>query len=891
MFTLMMLAKFNKFQNAAVQRIAFSPVPETGSLTYWRARILFSVLSTALILGAFAVAYGAAVAIEENAFGLLLLFDCISYPVGLYLIFSKRLRYETRASITLLVGYAVGIAVLLSAGPLSGGMAWLFTFAVLAAVLLGFKSAVLAVFLNAGSLSIIGWLILSNWLDVDFAFFGTTQAMVAAGVNFLVCNAIVAGSVASLVRGLVDTYENKSTLAESLKQERLQLIETKNSLGKEIGERMQTQKALSENDEKYRRFIDNAPIGMYTINPQGEFTYGNKKLLEMTGYHREDWLNKPFHPIVHPDDLEIVVEKISQRILGKGYPDPYEIRIFHSSGKTMWVKIVSESILELDETGESQLVGIRSFVTDISARKKMEQALRDSEEKYKGLLRHAPTGIYEFDIQALNFISVNDVMCQYTGYSEEEFLELDPFEIICEESRDALTKLIEDVFSNQPGEISTEYKIRGKNGRTFWVLANARFFYEDGIPERAMVVVHDLTDIRRAEEERRKLEIQLQNAKKLESLGTLAGGVAHDLNNILSGVVSYPDLLMMDLEEASPLRGPLMSIKQSGEKAAEIVQDLLTLARRGVASRKVISLNRVIQHFVTSPEYKKLLQTHPNVCIETRLENDLLNVFASETHLSKTVMNLATNAADAMPAGGKAVIATQSRYLDAAHKGYESIPEGEYTILEISDEGIGIPPSDLEKIFEPFYTKKAMGQSGTGLGMSVVWGTVKDHEGYIDIITEEGTGTTITLYFPASRSEIQHSSTVHIDDYIGNGESILIIDDSPEQRTLARKMMQRLGYEVFTANSGEKAVTLVEERGYDLLILDMIMPDGIDGLETYKRILDRAPGQKAVIASGYAISENVHETQKIGAGEYVKKPFTLEKIGLAVRAELDKNVA
>jgi CheY-like chemotaxis protein len=202
--------------------------------------------------------------------------------------------------------------------------------------------------------------------------------------------------------------------------------------------------------------------------------------------------------------------------------------------------------------------------------------------------------------------------------------------------------------------------------------------------------------------------------------------------------------------------------------------------------------------------------------------------------------------------------------------------------------GIGMPQSDLDKIFEPFYTKKVMGRSGTGLGMSVVWGTVKDHEGFFDITTEEGTGTSFVLYFPASRAEREIPRSVYIDDYLGKGESILVIDDAPEQRDLAGRMMQRLGYEVHTADSGEAAVALLKKETYDLLILDMIMPPGMNGLETYRQVLTIVPGQKAVIASGYAETERVQETQRLGAGSYIRKPYTLEKIGLAVRSELDR---
>ncbi len=521
-------------------------------------------------------------------------------------------------------------------------------------------------------------------------------------------------------------------------------------------------------------------------------------------------------------------------------------------------------------------------------RKQFEDALRESEAKYKNIVQYAPAGIYEFDIPAMRFTSVNDVMCQYTGYSQSEFLDLDPFTILSENSKKILTQNIERVFKNQLPEIAIEVKITGKNSQEIRVLTNAKIFYENDVPVRAMVVAHDLTEIRRAEQERRDLEIQLQNARKLESLGTLAGGVAHDLNNILSGIVSYPDLLLLDIEDDSPLREPLLAIKKSGERAAEIVQDLLTLARRNVAVKKTVSLNQIIKDFILSPEYHQIIGDRSDLTLEMKLSDDLLNIAGSGTHLSKTVMNLVANAVDAMPAGGNLTVASRNCYFDQPYKGFERIPQGEYAAIDISDGGIGMPMSDLEKIFDPFYTKKVLGRSGTGLGMAVVWGTIKDHEGFIDIITAEGSGTTFKLYFPVSREEIDASPTVYIDEYLARGESILIVDDAREQRDLASRMMQRLGYDITTAASGKEALALIREKSFDILILDMVMPPGMDGLETYRQIRELVPDQKAVIASGYAATDRVQEAQRIGAGAYVRKPFTLEKIGLAVRGELNK---
>ncbi len=267
------------------------------------------------------------------------------------------------------------------------------------------------------------------------------------------------------------------------------------------------------------------------------------------------------------------------------------------------------------------------------------------------------------------------------------------------------------------------------------------------------------------------------------------------------------------------------------------------------------------------------------------------NILGSPVHLSKTVMNLLSNAAEAMPSGGKITIATENRYIDTPIRGYDDVEQGDYVTLTISDNGTGISSRDVEKIFEPFYTKKVMGRSGSGLGMAVVWGTVKDHKGYIDVVSHHHRGTVFTLYFPVTRKQIgKEDIPLSIQDYMGNKETILVIDDVEDQREIATSILERLNYTVTSVSTGEEAVRYVKTHEVDLLVLDMIMDPGIDGLETYRRIIAFNPGQKAIIASGFSETDRVREAQRIGAGTYVKKPYTLQKIGLAVKSELEKNI-
>ncbi len=390
--------------------------------------------------------------------------------------------------------------------------------------------------------------------------------------------------------------------------------------------------------------------------------------------------------------------------------------------------------------------------------------------------------------------------------------------------------------------------------------------------------------------ERQRLEERLRRGEKMEALGALAGGVAHDLNNVLGVLIGYSELLLMEIPERSPLRRHVSSILQSGQRSAAIIQDLLTLARRGVAISEVVNLNEVVSDHFKTPEFEKLKVYHPQVTFKTDLNKDLMNIKGSPIHLSKTIMNLLSNAAEAIGDQGEVAITTENCHLDKPVTGYDHIKEGDYVVLRVSDNGKGIPPEDIRKIFEPFFTKKVMGRrSGTGLGLAVVWGTVKDHGGTIDVQSEEGKGSTFTLHFPVTREEIiSDQKEVLRETYLGRGESILVVDDVKEQRELATTMLSRLGYRVIAVSSGEEALTYLKTNKADLIVLDMIMEPGMDGLETYQRVVEINPKQKAIIVSGFSETDRVRKAQELGAGAYVRKPYIQEKIGLAIRRELDR---
>jgi two-component system cell cycle sensor histidine kinase/response regulator CckA len=348
-------------------------------------------------------------------------------------------------------------------------------------------------------------------------------------------------------------------------------------------------------------------------------------------------------------------------------------------------------------------------------------------------------------------------------------------------------------------------------------------------------------------------------------------------------------LLLMQLPKDSPFRRPIEIMRETGLKAAAIVEDLLALARRGVVSNnEAADLNHVIVEYLDSPVHEKLQEYYPQVEVTTDLESDLLSILGSPVHLSKIVMNLISNAAEAMPGGGTITIMTKNRYIKGTVNRGEEMVEGDYVVLQVSDTGEGIPPEDMERIFEPFYTKKVMGRSGTGLGMAVVWATVKDLKGHIDVQSIVGKGTAFTLYFPGMKQTSGKGPTrSDVNAYRGRGESILVVDDVKEQRDIACLILTELGYSVKAVSAGEEAVVYLKSNSVDLLVLDMIMDPGMDGLETYRQIVEIHPNQKAIIASGFADIDRIKRAQRLGAGPDLKKPYTLEKLCVAVRHTLD----
>jgi len=660
---------------------------------------------------------------------------------------------------------------------------------------------------------------------------------------------------------------------------------------RDITERKQAEMELLREKLFTEKLLESLPGIFFLYDSTCHLKRWNKAHETAMGFSADelrDWYIPDWHET--PEDAATGMALVKS-VLETGIGGAFETTLINKDGRFVPYLI---SITRLSTPDGPAMMGVG---IDITERKRAEAALEESQRQLGDIINFLPDATLVIDKNG-KVIAWNRAIEAMTGVKAEEMVGKENYEYSLPFYGERRRILI-DLALRQNQENEKDYTAIQRRGDIIFGEAftpnlppgNVHLSATASVLRDSKGEIVAAIECIRDNTERRRLEERLNRAEKMEALGTLAGGVAHDLNNVLGILVGYSELLLEKIPKGNPSNRHVSYILQASERGAAIIQDLLTLARRGVAVSEVVNLNNLVSSLSRSPEYHKLKEHHPNITFRIDLQKGLFNIKGSPVHLEKMVMNLISNAAEAILDKGEVTIRTENRYLDRPIRGYDEMQEGDYVVLTVSDNGKGIPQADLEKIFEPFYTKKVMGRSGTGLGLAVVWGTVKDHAGYIDVESEEGKGSTFTLYFPVSREELtKDEDKASPDQYMGDGESILVVDDVEGQRELALSMLTRLGYRVHAVSRGEDAVAYLKSNKVDLLVLDMIMEPGIDGLETYQHVLEINPKQRAVIVSGFSETDRVKKAQSLGAGAYVKKPYVLEKLGLAVRKELDRAV-
>jgi len=639
---------------------------------------------------------------------------------------------------------------------------------------------------------------------------------------------------------------------------------------------------LQKSEERFRHLVRDLPkIAVQGYDSDRTVIYWNRASEILYGYSKKEALGKKLEDLIIPTAMKNPAISAIHNWYERDVAIPSsELILRHKDGSD--IPVYSSHVMLSTKEGEKEMYCVDLDLADLRAAQEKEQ---ESESLYRQLFDHSSSGVAVYK-------AVDD---------GQDFIIKD-----FNEAGEAIENINRDtVLGHRVTEVFPGIEEIGLLDvfRQVWRTGEPVFhpvsWYKDGkiqgwrenrvykLPTGEVVAVYDdITQKKQLEEEKQAVEIQLQRAQKMEALGLLAGGVAHDLNNILTGITGYPELMLLQLADESDLRKPIEAIKKSGERAAAVVADLLTVAR-GVASTKTDkNMNTMITEYLDSPECCHLKSQHQHITCNLELEENLPNVSCSPVHIKKCIMNLVTNAVEAMDTQGSITLSTTSVRPGAQWAKENGLDQKEYIILSVTDTGTGIPKKNIDHIFEPFYTKKVMGRSGTGLGLAVVWNAVEDHHGRI-FVKSSDKGTCFQIYFPISDKDgIKQTENIQKEDIIGNNEHILVVDDESQLQDIASQMLQVSGYRVDSVSSGELAIAFIKNNPVDLIVLDMLMEPGINGYQTYKKILKLYPDQKAIIASGFSESEDVKATIKLGANGFIKKPYTMDSLGRAVKVAL-----
>ena len=641
--------------------------------------------------------------------------------------------------------------------------------------------------------------------------------------------------------------------------------------------------ALRESEERYREILDNIEDGYFEVDLKGDFTFFNDALCRLIGYSATAMAGMNNRQYMDAENAKKVFQSFNE-VYRTGKPtkgfDWEIIKVDGSKGH-----VYASASLITDAKGKP--IGFRGIARDVSRQKQSEMALRESEAKYRHLVNHAPAGIYEVNFVDGKFVSVNDVICEYTGYTRQELLAMRALDILTEDSQKKFVDRMDKVFKGREIPPSAEYDIRAKNGRQFCVLINSKIICAaDGKPTGAMVVAHDITERKRAEEEKKNLEYQLQQAQKMEAVGTLAGGIAHDFNNILSVIIGYTELILMNAKVDADVRQNLKEIFNASKHARDMVKQILAFSRQSKQERKPIQVAHIVKEAI-----KMLRASLPaTISIEQHIEKDTAVIEADPTQIHQVLMNLCTNAAHAInEKDGTLEIRLQNVELDQADA--VEIPDlkaGPYLKLTVEDSGEGIPPELRQQIFNPYFTTKEKGK-GTGLGLAVVQGIVKSYNGAVTVESDVGKGTAFHVFLPTLKRRLIAEEELAKPLPMGY-ERILMVDDEQPLVEIGKQMLERLGYSVATRTSSIEALELFKANPhrFDLVITDIVMPN-MSGDKLAEKMMDIRADIPVILCTGYSEKFTRQEAADMGIRSFLMKPLVMKDLADTVRQALTAN--
>ena len=645
----------------------------------------------------------------------------------------------------------------------------------------------------------------------------------------------------------------------------------------DVTERKRAEEALRQSEEKYRTTLRSTPDTVAISRVEdGRFLELNDGFTRMFGYPREEAIGKTVTELglYHlPTDRDRLVEALSTQ----EEANELEFRYRRKDG-TLFKGMQSARSIRFGD--EDCLI---SVVKDISSLDKAQKALGESEGKYRSLFEQAGDYILMLEVKedvGLVIADANEAACEIHGYTREELVGTPISDIDRGLNNEQVRALLDRVMAGE--SLLFETKHLKKDGTTFPIEVSSKFLDIGEGPPLIISIERDLTNRKRAEEEKKKLQTQLQQAQKIEAIGTLAGGIAHDFNNLLMAIQGRASIMLMNKASSHRDFRHLKGIEDNIESAADLTKQLLGFARGGKYEVKATDINELVKK-----QNRMFGRTKKEISIRGKYEENLWSVEVDRGQIEQVLLNLYVNAWQAMPAGGDLYLGTENVALDETDVKPFAIEPGKYVKISVTDTGIGMNKVTREKIFEPFFTTKEMGK-GTGLGLASAYGIIKNHGGFINVYSEKGHGTTFNIYLPASEKEILEEKKP-TGDLLRGSETVLFVDDEDMIIEVAEELFEQLGYKVLTARSGKEAIEIYEKnkKKIDIVLLDMIMPD-MTGGDTYDKLKEISPDIKTLLASGYSINGQATEIMDRGCNGFIQKPFKMKELSRKLREILDK---
>ncbi|MBW2583900.1 MAG: PAS domain S-box protein [Deltaproteobacteria bacterium] len=614
--------------------------------------------------------------------------------------------------------------------------------------------------------------------------------------------------------------------------------------------------ALRESEENYRALVEDMPALVCRFLPDGTLTFVNNSYCRYFNKTRDELLGANFFQFIPAQEREDV-RKQYRSLTQKSPAINYEHQVYTPGGDVHWQRWTDRALFdEKDNLYQYQSIGF-----DITESKRVEQALRISEERFREMAELMPMTVFESDIIG-NLTFANRKAFDSFGYSQEDFDRgVNSLDLLVPEDRQQAAENVAKIMGGEEIGLN-EYTALRKDGSNFPIMVHSTIMVRDGETLGIRGCLIDITDRKKTEEERRRLETQFHQAQKLETIGTLAGGIAHDFNNLMATILGNTSLLLYDIDNTHPHYEPLKNIERQIKRGAELTTQLLGYARKGKYSVKPVNLNQIVEESATA-----FGRTRKEITIQCELADDLLAVEADQGQIQQVLLNLFVNAADAMPQGGKLVLKTSNATHNDIKRSNQYHPAaGDYLCLTVSDTGMGMDEKVRQRIFDPFFSTKASGK-GTGLGLASVYGIIKNHGGYIDVQSQKGQGSQFSIFLPASDKKVLKITEPAPEIMKGSG-TILIVDDEEMVLDVGVRVLKKLGYTVQESNNGRNAVALYKklQDKINLVVLDIVMPD-MGGGEVYDRLKE---------ISGYSIDDQAREIMERGCDGFIQKPFSMK---------------